>query len=466
MMILSLSLMALTASPLAFGNMEWQSPSKGWTVRGANVECLASSDNRLIGPDAPSEFRWETNIKLKQGRSAGVLFGMSANGENGYVARLDSRLGQLILAKVGPWPNEERIATFPWEPIDGATATLRLEVGKGTARVFVKERGKFPLLEARNIKPAGSHVGLYGLDCGASYKPGKPEAFDAPQVVAHTPEVGKFQHVFDQSIGEDKTWYINDHCIIHGPGGWHLYGITHPQPADPMHERDFAHASSDSLFPNLWKKQPFALSFDPKIGENHLWAPHVIQKGDTFYMFYCAGSQKSNFHYQINLATSKDLMHWTRIKDNPVFEDFYDARDPMVLLVDGTYYLYYTANLDREKNHHIVNVRTSKDLLHWSPARVALVHPEKGTWGGPTESPFVVRYGDHFYLFVGPDGGYHATKVYRSSNPYGWNHSDQIYGFPSHAAEVVQDLDGKYYATDAGWDLNGVFLAPLTWRRE
>jgi hypothetical protein len=192
----------------------------------------------------------------------------------------------------------------------------------------------------------------------------------------------------------------------------------------------------------------------------------VIKKGDTFYMFYCAGSQKSNYHYRIHMATSKDLKTWKRSPTNPVFEDFYDARDPMVLLIDRTYYLYYTANLDTPSGHHVVNVRTSTDLVNWSPARVAMTHPEEGTFGGPTESPFVVRYGDHFYLFVGPDEDYHGTKVYRSPNPYHWNYSDQIYGYPAHASEIVKDYDQKYYATDSGWDLNGVFLAPLTWKED
>lgn len=435
----------------------------GWTVQGGSIAVVASSDNRLVGAAAPESFRWKTKLTLKAGRSAGVLFGLSDDGQGGYVARLDSRLGQLILARLGRWPKEERIATFPWEAIDGAKATLRVEMGAGTARVYVEERGKFPLLEARGIAPSGDRIGLYGLDADARFEPGRPEPFAMPKVAAFVPEVGKFEHIFDQSPSDAEPWYVNDHCLIHGADGWHLYGITHRQPANPMDERSFAHGTSPTLNAT-WKREPFALTYDPAKGENHLWAPHVIQKGDTYYMFYCAGSQKSNYHYRIHLATSKDLNNWTRSEDNPVFEDFFDARDPMVLLVDGTYYLYYTANLDSPVGNHVVNVRTSRDLKKWSPARVALVHPEKGTFGGPTESPFVVRHGDHFYLFVGPDGGYHGTKVYRSPNPYAWSHADQIYGYPSHASEIVQDLDGKTYATDSGWDLRGVYLAPLEWK--
>ncbi|CAN5632801.1 hypothetical protein BH11ARM2_BH11ARM2_06140 [soil metagenome] len=449
----------LAMTPLA--PAEWTA-KPNWTVHGHEIAVQGSSDGRLVGPSTPPSFRWKAKLTLKAGRSAGVMFGLSPDGQNGYVARLDSRLGQLILAGVGPWPKEERIATFPWEPIDGATATVRVECDGKTARVFVEERGKYPLLEARDLQPGGDRIGLYGLDANANFSVGKPEKADLKPIVAHVPQVETFKHIYDQSPSEAEPWYVNDHCFIHGADGWHLYGITHAQPANPMDERNFAHATSPDLIAT-WQKQPFALTYDPNLGENHLWAPHVIQKGDTYYMFYSAGSRESSYRYRIHLATSKDLKTWTRDTDNPVFEDFYDARDPMAILIDGTYYLYYTANLDSPVGNHVVNVRTSKDLKHWSPARVAMVHPEKGTFGGPTESPFVVHYGDQFYLFVGPDPDYHGTKVYRSPNPYAWSHADQVYGYPAHASEVVQDLDGKYYASDSGWDLRGVFLAPLTW---
>ena len=457
-MILSLIAAVATTSFLDGWNAK-----PGWKVAGDTVTVNASSDQRLVGSSLPPQFRWRAKVSLREGRSAGVLFGLSADGANGYVARIDSRLGQLILAKIGPWPKEDRLATYRWEPIDGATVTFRVEAGLDTARIFVEEKGKYPLLEARNILMTGDHLGLYGLDAEAKFSPGKPEEFQVPSVIAYVPQVGAFKDFYDPSPSVAEPWYINDHCLIHGDDGWHLFGITHPQPANPMDERNFAHATSPSLTEGHWQKQPFALTYDPSVGENHLWAPHVIKKGDTYYMFYCAGSRESSYRYRIHLATSKDLFHWTRDKDNPMFVDFYDARDPMVLQIDGTYYLYYTANLDSPEGHHIVNVRNSKDLRHWSPARVALIHPEVGTFGGPTESPFVVHFGDHFYLFVGPDGSYHATKVYRSCNPNQWNVADQVGGFPSHACEIVQDLDGKYYATDAGWDKRGVALAPLTW---
>jgi len=405
---------------------------------------------------------WSPKVTLKDGRAAGVMFWADEKLEKGYSVVLDARLGQLILSRVGRWPEEERLATFPWGSLDGSKLDLTIRASDKRIRVWVGKRA-YPLLEAYGVEPFGTKDGFRIVDAVATYSEwNHPRETAQMDFVPSVPEVGKFEHIYDQSTGEPEKWYVNDHCFIKGEDGWHLYGITHAQPANPMQEKNFAHATSPTLLGAPWKKQPFALTWDPKLGENHLWAPFVIKKGDTYHMFYCAGSQVSNYHYQIDLATSKDLKTWTRYKKNPLFQDFYDARDPMVLLVDGTYYLYYTANFDKENNHHVVNVRTSKNLLDWSPARVAFTHEEKGTFGGPTESPFVVHYGEYFYLFVGPDGDYHKTTVYRSPNPYHWEFKP-IYSFPSHAAEVVQD-GPNWYASDAGWDLDGVYLAPMTWK--
>lgn len=406
---------------------------------------------------------WSATVELKQGRAAGLIFWADSELKSGYSVRLDARLGELILSRIGPWPQEERLARCPWSILDGRKVHLSIQAANGTIRVWAG-KDKFAILEAANAKPAGGSLGFLVWDGEASFSDYGRLTESKMDVSQHTPKVGAFKHIFDQSVGEKEGWYINDHCFFQGPNGWNLWGITHAKPANPMDERHFAHATSPTLDSIPWKKQPFALSWDQKLGENHLWAPHVIQKGDTYYMFYCAGSLESNFHFRIHLATSRDLKTWTRHKGNPLFKDFFDARDPMVLLIDGTYYMYYTANLDREKNHHVVNVRTSKNLLDWSPAKVALTHETKGTFGGPTESPFVVRYGDHFYLFIGPDGDYRTTKVYRSPNPTHWEYKP-IYSFPSHAAEVIQDKNGSWYASNCGWDLDGVYLAPLTWER-
>lgn len=272
---------------------------------------------------------------------------------------------------------------------------------------------------------------------------------------------GEFVTVYDPSVGEAQQWYINDHTVFQGPDGtWHMIGITHAEPADPLDERHLAHATAPALH-GPWTKQPFALSFDPFYGESHLWAPHVIEVDGVFHMFYCGGGA-DNAAYTINLATSTDLVTWERHPAGPLFRDGYDARDPMVVRVGGQWVMYYTATSDPAGGNHTVMYRTSDDLVAWSDRRTAFTDPDVGTWGGGTESPFVVERDGWWYLFIGPRAAYVGTDVFRSRDPFDFHDAELVGHIPAHAAEVIQDGDG-WFVTSAGWGEGGLHLAPLHW---
>ena len=276
---------------------------------------------------------------------------------------------------------------------------------------------------------------------------------------------GEFTRIYDPSVGEDQTWYINDHTFVCGPDGvWHLFGITHPDPANPAEERVFAHATADALLRVPWVKRPFALTYAPAPpwNETHLWAPYVIRNKGTYYMFYCAGDS-DHARYKIHLATSTDLVTWRRHPGNPVVVDGYDARDPFVMRLGQKWLLYYTANSKPTGGNHVVACVTSTDLVTWGDRRVVYTDPEIGTFGGPTESPFVVQRGKSFYLFMGPRPSYDGTDVFVSHDPFSWKIQDKVGHIQAHAAEVVRDKDGKWYVSRAGWGERGVFLAPLYW---
>jgi Glycosyl hydrolases family 32 N-terminal domain len=300
-----------------------------------------------------------------------------------------------------------------------------------------------------------------------------PSAPESPSEVDNQPyetrstavTAGEITHVYDPSVGENEPWYYNDHTLVRNrkTGQWHVFAITHAEPANPLDERFFGHATAPS--PNgPWTKQPFALAADSTAGESHIWAPHVIFHGGIYYMFY-AGGTADHTAYRMHLATSRDLFNWTRHPRNPLFTDGFDGRDPMVTRVGHQWVMYYTANSTPAGGNHIVAYRTSRDLVRWSERRTAFQHPAVGTFGGPTESPFVVRQNGAWYLFVCCESGYRNTRVYRSDNPLHFE-VDQLVGqIDSHAAEVVSDdATGQWYVTGAGWGQGGLYLAPLDWR--
>ena len=279
-------------------------------------------------------------------------------------------------------------------------------------------------------------------------------------------ECGAFVKIYDPSVGEKERWYINDHCFIQGQDGlWHMFGITHQEPAVPEKEIYFAHATAKTLLQQPWDKQPFALAVATNAPwcETHLWAPDVVFYDGLYYMFYCAGGG-DHMKYKINLATSPDLKTWTRSPKNPMVVDGFDARDPFLMRAKDKWVMYYCATSKPERGNHVVAYMTSNDLLTWTNRGIAFTDPSVGTGAGNTESPFVVQRGESFYLFIGPRGGYDGTDVFVSRDPFHWNIGDKVGHFAAHAAEVLRDTDRTWYVSRAGWGRGGLYLAPLIWK--
>ena len=55
-----------------------------------------------------------------------------------------------------------------------------------------------------------------------------------------------------------------------------------------------------------------------------------------------------------------------------------------------------------------------------------------GTYGGPTEAPFVVQRGTLFMLFVCTNEPYNDTAVYVSAEPFHWDREtyDETHSIP------------------------------------
>lgn len=272
--------------------------------------------------------------------------------------------------------------------------------------------------------------------------------------------IGKWTHIYDPSIGESGKWYINDHTFIKDRNGtWHLFGITHPEPASPENEILFAHATAKNLL-GPWTKQAPALKINTSyFGEAHLWAPHVLDLNDSYHMFYSGGGSDRS-QSAINLATSKDLFHWERLPSGPLFRDGFEARDPMVRQYNNLAVMFYTATSKPTGGNHVVAYRFSTDFKHWTDRKIAFVDPEVGTGAGPTESPFVVYVNGLFYLFIGPRGNYRGTTVFKSKDPLNFDFNKQAGQIYAHASEVIYD-NNQWWISHCGWGQNGVFLAPL-----
>jgi arabinan endo-1,5-alpha-L-arabinosidase len=287
-------------------------------------------------------------------------------------------------------------------------------------------------------------------------------AAEPNQKLAPLVRVGEFSKIYDPSIGEKQHWYINDHTFIRAEDGkWHLFGITHQEPANAQQERFFAHATAPDLT-GPWTKHESVMQVDEKANESVVWAPYVLRHDGIYWMFYCAGG-KEHTKFHIHLANSADLWRWKRHSANPMVVDGYDARDPMAMRFNDEWLMFYAATSKPEGGNHTVKAVSSKDLSHWSNKKEVFRDLEIGTYGGPTESPFVVAHNGKYYLFVCTNHGYNETAVYMSDTPLHWDAANLVGKFPAHAAEVIQTPDGKWFVSRAGWGQGGVYLAELTW---
>lgn len=262
-------------------------------------------------------------------------------------------------------------------------------------------------------------------------------------------------------------WYVNDHTLVRDTDGrWHVFGIWHAEPAAPLDETFFLHAST-SAGADLadealeWQVHDPVLPARPETGETHVWAPHVIRHAGRWWMFYCGGTA-DHTRYRIELATSTDLFHWEHHPHGPLLEDGFDARDPMVLRVGEQWLMYCTRTSQPDGGWHEVSVRESSDLVHWSEPTVAYRSREQGTVGGPTESPFVVAGPDGWYvLFVCESTEYDRTLAYASRDPRRFEDAGAIaLDLDEHCAEIVTDGE-RTWITGGGWGRGGLSIRPL-----
>ncbi len=174
-----------------------------------------------------------------------------------------------------------------------------------------------------------------------------------------------------------------------------------------------------------------ALRPDPEGWDSYgLWAPHVIQSGGAYFMFYTGvdgpGGDPAT-RQRIGLAVSTDLDTWTRVRvnrcpgtsgDGCVYQcdecwttwgspgGSYDhqCRDPFVIwdAQNGRWVMFATAK--SVNGFGVVTVAYSANLTDWTGAGFidATRRLEAGvgaqTTGGQAENPFVTSHNGTYYL--------------------------------------------------------------------
>jgi hypothetical protein len=335
------------------------------------------------------------------------------------------------------------------------------------------------------VRASGTYrVWAEPLDGAAPRLLGTVAAINAGTPPVYVPRIaGPWRPLFRPVVAGD---YINDHTIYRDAGGdWRLIGITAKGDGNYAAERSFATAVSPDFPPAAPMVESSSIADFGELA----WAPHVIAAAGTYHLFWSP--------HRLHRMTAADGVTWRdhRVVLSAPMHKFF--RDAMVLEVaDGQWLLYTTA---RGAYFSRVDVYQSFDLDGWQFIGAAL----RTGWGSErnaivasTESPFVVRYHDRYYLsltynndsFFWPAvllplkvwlnrASYNDTLVFHSDNPYDFGTYRGTASAPSlltrlaaHAAEIVHEPQrNAWYITTAGWPWAAtltsgeVAVAPLQW---
>jgi predicted GH43/DUF377 family glycosyl hydrolase len=102
------------------------------------------------------------------------------------------------------------------------------------------------------------------------------------------------------------------------------------------------------------------------ISKGPFGTPTVYIKNGVWYLFYERDDRG------IWLATSKDAKTWTNVQDTPVIKMGPDEYDQFAVAMNqvikykGKYYGYYHASAFKDWHEWSTNIAVSKDLIHWT----------------------------------------------------------------------------------------------------
>lgn len=152
-------------------------------------------------------------------------------------------------------------------------------------------------------------------------------------------------------------------------------------------------------------------------------APEVVRRGRTFFLYFWK-KKPSGSGYQIHCATSSNGLEYTEISAEPILPvgpagswDSHTTETPRIFSEKGLYYMMYCGS-DRHNDYPAdAGLATSRDLVHWTKfsGNPIFSRGREGAWDeGAIWFTTVEKINGMFYLWYEGYGGGEARR-----KPYG-----------------------------------------------
>lgn len=269
---------------------------------------------------------------------------------------------------------------------------------------------------------------------------------------------GALLHIdFEQPYYVHPGMQVWDFCLVEDQGLYHIFyhGIPMDAPL-PSNAETIWRASSPDLI--HWGEPVAVLETSDKPWEdNALWAPDVVQDPDTglWWMAYTAVNQQNA--QRIGMAWSRDLLHWEKVRENPVFEPdpevfFYDpaagaaeCRDPYLYREGDTWYLLVTAKLQGVWGGQGALVRASStDLLNWSTGEPFLANDGAVPYNSLESAQYLPQPDGSHHVFFHEHTGVGVSHI-GGFAPEEWTFADRVHIDLGIAPEIDTFDGGQSY---------------------
>jgi predicted GH43/DUF377 family glycosyl hydrolase len=267
-------------------------------------------------------------------------------------------------------------------------------------------------------------------------------------VFSARPATALTHYDFEQPFFSEAGQSVLDHCVVQQDSVYHLFYLRGNPAVNIGHATttDFVH----------WQLQPPVLS--PGTWDTRLWAPCLFKPAtaNTWYIYYTgvnvAGAE------QTGLAFSNDLYAWYKYND-PVYhpdtswaiwnsDTFCHGRDPFVMEMDGTYYMFITAQHEWYKG--AVACATSTDLIHWTDAGFIYLHD---SWH-MLESVFILRRNGLFHMFFTEETVNGTSHMSSPTLFGGWDATRREFIDGGHAPQITDTPSGPIFSRHSVYNDN------------
>ena len=386
----------------------WRYFGGDWRVDGGTLTVSGGRGPRAQIRDMHvSDFELNVDVRISEpGTQAGVVYRVSNPEEgvdayDGYYAGLHSGANQVVWGAVQH--NWNGIARKPSAIAPGEWYRLKLQVSGDNVVVFVNElpvaQGRYPKLDGIDSRFQTGEVGLRALGGEAGFRNLTIREFRKP------------------ALGESYTNPVRAGCadpaILKHDGTYYAYCTYSPdQPNMPKGIR--LYVSRDLVH---WKDRGYVLKRADSWGESRFWAPDIIEKDGTFYLYYAADTR-------ICVATAQTpLGPFRQSKQEPMVPESIRIDAHVFKDDDGQYYFYYVRF---NRGNEIWGGKLNSDMRSVDASSLRLMVKPDQPWerhmGHVTEGAVVIKHNGTYYLtysgshFQSPE---YAVGYATSSSPLG-----------------------------------------------